>query len=336
LAVAAVLGAVVTVVALAGAGVLEGGAGPVTPAGVVTAVSVGGDDDSIAELVASSGASVVAVRVTGLDPAAPPITASGVALGRREVLTGAGVVAGAVTVTVATDGRVLDAEVVGVDADTDVALLRVREGDLPPARLGEADELSVGQSVFGLGIAGGDHRWVGRGIVSSLDRMVPTMTGGVLAGLVETDLRPGTAVPGGALLDASGAVVGILSGAAPGRAVPIEWARDVADQLATNGVARHGVLGVQAVDAGDRPGGGARVTGVLPGGPAEVAGLHSADVVTAVGGERITDVADLVAAVARRRPGDPVVVVLWRGEDRRRVEANLGDRALTPAAMGHA
>lgn len=335
LAAAAALGAVAIVIALAASGVLGSDSAQISPVGVATAGSSLAGDDPIAALVASSGASVVAVRASGADPFTAPVTASGVALGRNEVLTGAGVVVGASTVTVAADGRVLTAEVVGTDADTDLALLRVRDGELAPARLGKADELSVGQVVIGLGIAGGDHRWVGRGIVSSLDRMALTGSGVVLAGLVETDLRPGAAVAGGALLDAGGALVGILVGAAPGHALPIEWARDVADQIATNGRARHGWLGVGAADAGDRPGGGARLTSIAPGGPGEGAGLQPGDILTAVGGERITDVADLVAAVARRRPGDPVTVMLWRSDGRRRVEANLGDRASQPV-MGTA
>jgi len=155
-------------------------------------------------------------------------------------------------------------------------------------------------------------------------------SGLVLAGLVETDVSPGDAIGGGALLDTSGSVVGILTRIAAGRAVPIEVARDVADQLATTGRVRHGWLGLDAIDAGDRPGGGARVTAMTAGGPAAVAGLRLNDVIVRVGNERVTDLADLVAAIARRRPGDPVEITFWRMARRMHREVDLAERA-TPA-----
>ena len=92
----------------------------------------------------------------------------------------------------------------------------------------------------------------------------------------------------------------------------------------TTGVVHHGWLGVAAVDADDRPGGGARVTSVTPGSPADAAGVAAGDVVTSVGDQRVTDMADLVAAVARRRPGDPVTVALWRGDEQLHKDAALG------------
>jgi S1-C subfamily serine protease len=327
-AAAVVVGAVATLAVLAATGTLGSDGRGQTPGAVATAVS-GLANNSISAVVTASGGSVVAVRVIGTDTTAAPVTVSGVALARSEVLTSASALVGAVAITVATEGRVLTAEVAGVDPDTDLALLRVAGGELTAARLGSSDELEVGETVVGVGVAGGDHRWAGQGIVSALGRLVTIGNGTLMPGLVETDLRPGAAVSGGALLDSTGAVVGVLTGAAPGHAVPIEWARDLAEQLATSGRAYHGWLGVDAVDAGDHPGGGARVTGVATFTPAQAAGLAPGDVITAIGGQRVTDFADLVAALAQRRPGDPVVMMVWRSGQRLRMEASLGERGAT-------
>jgi putative serine protease PepD len=272
--------------------------------------------------------------------AAGVVAGSGVALGRTQVLTSASLLAGATRATVSTaDGRVLDASVLGSDPTTDLALLALDDGggrgvetkrQLRPARLGSTDELAVGQTVVAFGMAGGDHRWVSRGVVSALDRLFEMPSGVVLPGLVETDIDPGDAPGGGALLDASGAVIGILTRIAPGRAVRIEEARDVADQLATTGTVHHGWLGLDAVDAGDRPGGGARVTAMTARGPADAAGLAVNDVIVRVGNERVTDLADLIAAVARRRPGDPVEITFWRMTRRMHREVQLAERAIPP------
>ena len=187
-AVAAIVGAVATVAVLAIAGVLGSDSTTTTPAGLATAVS-GFTDQPVAQVVGDTSASVVGVRVVAAVPGAAPTSASGVVLGRTEVLTVASVISGAVAVTISTGGRVLNADVVGTDPDTDLAVLRVKGGELSPARLGAARELVVGQDIVALGAAGGDHRWVSTGVVSALDRMTVTSAGKVLAGLVETNVR---------------------------------------------------------------------------------------------------------------------------------------------------
>jgi putative serine protease PepD len=326
--VAALLGAVVTVLVLALAGGLDGDTPRLTSSHLTAVGGSGGDVANVVELAAPS---ILAVRVlTPLGAA----TGSGVALGRTQVLTSATLLAGAApdAVTVSTsDGRVLDATIAGTDADTDLALLMVKTrhgAHLTPARLAATDPLVVGQAVVALGIAGGDHKWTGTGVINALDRLVSTSTGAELPGLMETDVQPGDSVGGGALLDASGAVIGILVRSAPGTALPIDVARDIADQLATSGRAHHGWLGVDTVDAGDRPGGGARVTAVVAGGPADAAGIAVGDVIVVVGTDRVSDTPDLMAAVARRRPGDPVGITLWRSSKRVHRDVDLGERTV--------
>jgi putative serine protease PepD len=299
----------------------------------LTALSVAGNDH-VAQLVSGAAPSVVSVRVR-----APlgDATGSGVALGRAQVITSASLVAAGGAVTLSTNnGRVLDAVVVGYDLATDLALLDVKvatgdhDDNLSPARLGTADALKVGQTVVAVGMSGGNHRWASRGVVSALGRIAATPSGTLLAGLVETDIDTGDTVGGGALLDAGGSVVGILTRAAPGRALPIDVARTIADQLANGGRAQHGWLGVATVDATDRPGGGALVVTVLPTSPAAAAGLAVGDVIVGVSSERVTDTADLRSAVTRRRPGDPVGITVWRSAQRMHRELDLADRLFAP------
>jgi putative serine protease PepD len=331
-AIAALLGAAATLVILATTGVLDDGSTTVVQTGL-SAVS-GTGQDPVAHLVSDAGGSVVGVRVQA--PNGAVTTGSGVAVGPSRVLTSASLLVAGASVTLSTyDGRVLDAIVVGSDPASDLALLRVDGGHgdhtLAPAQLGSADDLQVGQTVVALGMAGGDHRWASRGVVNALDRMAITPSGTVVAGLVETDTHPGDAVGGGALLDGNGSVVGILTRAAPGHALPIDIAREVAAQLAAGGRAHHGWLGTVAVDAGDRPGGGARIVAVTAGSPAAAAGIAIGDVVVGVDSDRVSDMADLVAAIERRRPSDPVAITLWRDGKRLRRMAKLGEHADTPA-----
>jgi putative serine protease PepD len=332
IAVAGVFGVLLTVVVLAATGVFREER-TVKEQTRLTALSVAGND-RVAQLVSGAAPSVVSVRVSG---PAGDARGSGVALGRLQVITSAGLVAPGGAVMLSTnDGRVLTATVVGYDLETDLALLEVDGGTddhdaLTPARLGTADALKVGQTVVAVGMAGGNHRWASRGVVSALGRVAASPSGAALAGLVETDIDPGDAVGGGALLDAGGTVVGILTRAAPGRALPIDVARDIADQLATNGRAQHGWMGVATVDANDRPGGGALVIAVMPGGPAETAGLAVGDVVVGLGSDRVTDTADLMSATTRRRPGDPVGITVWRSSKRLHRDVDLADGLLAPA-----
>lgn len=332
-AIAAICGVVATLVVLGASGVLDGDGSP--PAGssalAPTFAALAGTDHT-ASLVATVGASVMAVRATS---AAGTSTGSGIALGGDRVLTNASLVVRADTVNVTTaDGRVLAARVVGSDAASDLTVLRVENARVPAAHLGTADELMVGSWVLAVGAAGGERRWASQGVVSGLGELVAGADGTLLPGLLGTDVDPSPTAGGGPLLDESGGVVAILSRSAPGHALPIDVARDVAEQLSATGRARHGWLGVAAADAVERAGGGAQISGLTPGGPAEAAGLLAGDVVSALGDDRVADVADLIAAVARRRPGDPVTLTVWRGTERARVSVKLGERAPLDASLG--
>ncbi|HSO97055.1 MAG TPA: trypsin-like peptidase domain-containing protein [Acidimicrobiia bacterium] len=273
--------------------------------------------DSTANVVAAASPSVVSVRVS---TAMGPVQGSGVAVDGSRVLTSAALVGTGATVMVAVaDGKaVKTATVVGTDAQTDLSLLKVDDSDLRAARLGHSDSLRVGDGVVALGLGLTDHHWAGGGIVSALNRIDPTPSGGILSSVIETDVKL-TAAPwaaGGALLDNRGSVVGILSASLPGHAIPIDLAQTVMEQIESSGRVHHAWLGVGTIDATDRGGGGARVTVVVPGSPAAKTGLAVGDVITGVSGSRVADTGDLVAAVQQLRPGDPIMVTAWRGTQR--------------------
>ena len=324
-AIAALCGALATVGILAGAGSLGNGGGTVGDSSSFVPAFAQLQRDHTADLVSTAGASIVAVRATIADVST--VDASGVALGGDRIVTSADVIAGASQIKVTTDhGRVLTATVVGADPDTDLALLEVDEARIPPADTGSSDDLSVGTWVLAVAAAGGEDRWASQGVVSGLDVLVDRGNGSTMPGMVATDVDAPVGAGGGVLLDDDGSVVAILSRAAPGHAVPVEAAREVAEQLDASGRVRHAWLGIDAVDAVSREGGGAVVEAVADGGPGQAAALQPGDVITSVDEARVADVADLVAAVAHRRPGDQVELSVVRGDRRLQPRTSLGER----------
>ena len=206
------------------------------------------------------------------------------------------------------DGSEEDFTVVGSDPLSDLAVVRVR-GDAPPAaRLGDADKLVVGQLVVAIGSPLGLAGSVTAGVVSALGRSLPARTrnaGRVIENVIQTDaaLNPGNS--GGALADSSGRVVGVntaVAGIGLGMAVPINsTTRRIIDTLLVEGRVRRAYLGVVGTPAplpdevaehtGQRA--GLRVVEVVPGGPAQQAGLHAGDLVLSVGRARVADAQDI-------------------------------------------
>lgn len=329
------IGGATVVVALVTTGAFEGDGTPNPRASrAATATAITASTHPAERVVIESGSSVVAVRVAS---GGTTIAASGVALASDRVLTSASLVAPGqgdaddksddATITVSTlEGDILRAHIMGIDPATDLALLSLSSAMLPVARLTRDDRLTAGQSVLALGATGGSHRWVSQGVVAGLDRLVTTSSA-AFAGLIETDIDPPTAAAGGSLVNDDGEVVGILSRIAPGHALPIDLARDVAEQLATNGRARHSWLGVGVSDAPDQAGGGAKIEFVVPDSPADDSGLVPGDVVSSFGSDGITDMADFMAAQLRRKPGDPVMIMVWRDGKKQRIQVSLGGQS---------
>jgi len=298
---------------------------------------------AIQRVVATLAPSVVAVRTTHGEETG---RASGVCVQAGQIVTTAQAVDGADAVSIITaDGRTLPATLDGSDPVSDLAVLTVDGKDMQPAQLGGSAGLEVGQQVVGVAAAAsGRHRWVDVGEIGSFNRAFVWGQGVSVPGLIETDVTAGGEHSGGALADSRGAVVGILvvppDSSTAGLALPIDEVRDVTSQLTARGSAEHGWLGVWATDDTDRVGGGARVQGVVPGSPADDAGLVQGDVIVDVGKAgsttAISSVAQLMSEVGRRKPGEKINVTLYRDRGKRRVALELGDQRDAGATAGPA
>jgi len=250
------------------------------------------------------------------------------------VLTNSHVVAGAARLgVVLPDGPTLDADVVGDDPDSDIAVLRVTAtGDLPVAPLGDSQRLRVGQLVIAIGNPYGFQSSVTAGVVSALGRTWRSVTGRRIEDVIQTDaaLNPGNS--GGPLVNARGEVIGVNTAVilpAQGLcfAVGVNTAKVVAAALLKDGRIRRAYIGVagQNVTLGKASarrhglavGNGVLVQSVEGGSPAGHAGLISGDIIVALGGERVAGVDDLHRLLLADRIGAPATLaVLRRGERR--------------------
>ena len=232
------------------------------------------------------------------------------------------------------DGTESEAKVVGLDAKTDIALIRVESAsDLHALRLGDSDALLPGDFVVAIGNPFGLDHTVTFGIVSAKGRELGQ---GPYDDYIQTDaaINPGNS--GGPLLDLSGAVIGINTAINPqantiGFAVPINLAKDILPQLKATGSVTRGWIGVsvQAVtpelakalslEATD----GALVAQVTPGGPAERAGIQRGDVISSLDGKPVGRLSDLSRAVAATPLGKSVSVVLLRAGETKTVEITV-------------
>lgn len=223
--------------------------------------------------------------------------------------------AGNILVTIGDDK--VPAEVVGVDPNSDIAVIKVRKADLTVARFGAAKSLQVGELAVAIGSPFGFQHSVTAGVISALNRNV-TVGGDIdrpktYTNLIQTDaaINPGNS--GGALINQKGEVVGIntliysTNGVSQGIgfAIPVETAQRVADDLIDRGHVQYPFIGIegQTVDPGlaktrdlsvDQ---GAVVVKIFPGGPAEAAGIKVGDVIVGFGETKIGSMDDLVAAV---------------------------------------
>ena len=256
------------------------------------------------------------------------------------IVTNAHVVAGArdVQVQFGEDGPSVDADLVGSDPSSDLAVLRVDpadvEGGLRPLRLANSDAVRVGDLAVAIGNPFGLPGTATAGIVSALGRQIDAPNGFSIPGAIQTDaaINPGNS--GGPLLDRHGDVIGVTSqietgGAGSGNvgvgfAVPANTVRTVVPDLEDDGRVRRAYLGVSTSES--PTGSGALVREVVPGGPADDAGLQAGDVITRVGGTDIRRPEDISAAIADREPGDDIRIEYRRGGDDRAADVDLGLR----------
>jgi len=245
-----------------------------------------------------------------------------------------------------TDGRTLQADLVGSDAETDVAVIKVPAENLTEAPMADSDALRVGDFVVAIGNPFGLGQTVTSGIVSALGRSGLGIEG--YEDFIQTDasINPGNS--GGALVDLSGHLVGINTAIVSpqggnvgiGFAIPVNMAKDVMTQLVEYGEVRRGQLGIVIQDVTPAMAHaldltvteGAIVPQVNAGSPAEKAGIHPGDVIVGVNDKPVKGSADLRNRVGLLRAGDKVRLELIRDGKRRTVTATIGERQVTELA----
>jgi S1-C subfamily serine protease len=322
---------------LAGGGVVALGVGervverPVTERVVLdpTSSPLGRSDSDLLDGVRQQ----VAPAVVGIEPtgAGAPGPGSGVVV-RDDgiVVTSAALVPdGTVPDVRLPDGTVVNAELVGSDPVTGLAVLDVAGDDHSPSVMAGAAELATGVTTFVLHARGSGETATGTGVVGLTHRYVGP-TGTALDG-IEVEGEADAAALGGAAVDQRGNVVGIVTAVEEGGSwfvAPVEVAHRVADSLLTDGAVRHCWLGIEGTDvAGDgsgspdttspTEGGGTRVASVVPGSPAAQGGLRAGDVIVALDGQAIARTPDLTLGLRSRLPGDRVDVTVSRDDGSR-------------------
>ena len=279
---------------------------------------------------------------------------SGFVLDRRgHIVTNQHVVGSADSISVSFwNGTSLDAEIVGMDPSTDLAVIKVDAPAslLEPLRVGDSNGVAVGDAVLALGSPFGLEGTLTSGIVSALHRQMTAPNDFTITDTIQTDAAINHGNSGGPLLDRQGRVIGVNaqiesdSGGSDGVgfAIPSNTVRSIARQLIESGEVRHAYLGITMVAIPD----GVAVTKVQSDTPAEKAGLEAAtgtravdglerptggDVIIAFGGQKVTSAAALQSAVDARRPGDNVTVSILRDGKRLTIEVTLAVRPARPS-----
>jgi S1-C subfamily serine protease len=310
------------------------------------------------QVVEASAPAIVSVRISRPGPVPSPFHSGGYEIGSAGsgvvvepnglVLTNSHVVSRAKSVTVTfIDGMTAPATVIGVDDETDLAVLRVDASALPHLHWTDPQEVRPGLFVMALGRPGGGQIAVTTGIVSATGRTLRTAAGSLQQNVIQTSaaLSPGTS--GGALVDAHGRLVGLNVAAPPASssvafAIPAETARWVAERLLTDGKVARSYLGFagQATPVSPRLASGlgldvicgVSVEHLDDGGPAEQAGLCRKDVIVEIASRPVHDIGMVQRIVAEPGLQGPVKVVAIRSG--RRIEFKLEPRGSSPVAAG--
>lgn len=257
------------------------------------------------------------------------------------VLTNAHVVDGAKEVTVKlSDHREFKVKVLGADRSSDIAVLKIDGHDFPTVRLGDSDQLGVGDYVLAIGEPFGLEETATAGIVSAKGRSLP---GDGYVPFIQTDAAVNPGNSGGPLFDSTGAVVGINaqiytnSGGYQGVsfAIPINLAVQVKDQIVKTGKVAHSRLGVEVQTLDQsladsfklKSPNGALVAKVTPGSAAERAGIKVGDVILKFDGAPIVDAGQLSARVGAAAPGDKATLEIWRDGRTESLTATIGNAA---------
>jgi S1-C subfamily serine protease len=301
---------------------------------IVNEIITNGGDDHVAEAVAVKVLpSVVTVEVGNLEEDILTLTGSGsgVIMDDGFIVTNHHVIDGAtVTRIVLQDGRIYDTEIVGSDAYSDLAVLKVDTEGLPPIEFGSTDDVIVGQFAVAvgnpLGQVGGAS--LTTGVISALSRTVE-IDDESLFGMLQTDAPITSGSSGGALVDGAGELIGITSAIGVGRggaegigyAIPVELVRRVTDEIIETGTVSHGFIGIYGTDYVETANDGALVPGGAEianlwdgdeGSAAGIAGFVASDVIVSVEGVEIRSMEDLVVKLRLHHAGDEIEVTVLR------------------------
>jgi S1-C subfamily serine protease len=270
---------------------------------------------------------------------------------RGHIVTNAHVVQNATRIVVQlSDGRVHEAEVVGIDPYTDIAVLKVPVGaGVFPLRRASGEPVHVGDQVFAFGSPFGIRFSMSRGVISGLGRSEAASFVGMLQGytnFIQTDaaINPGNS--GGPLVDANGRVIGMSAAIANnvsttegpqqgqsagiGFAIPVDTIDAVVRQLIEKEIVVRGYLGIGLTDASSwrttdgYNGSGVVVTSVVEGQPAARAGLRRNDIITMIDGQVVPNTAVLRSAVSVREPGSTAIVHVWRDGETLQLPVRIG------------
>ena len=243
------------------------------------------------------------------------------------------------------DNREYDAELVGSDPRTDIAVIKIDATGLKPATIGKSDAVEIGEWVLAVGAPLNLKSTVTAGIVSAVGRDINIIRdqGGLsIEDFIQTDaaINPGNS--GGALINLNGEVIGVNTAIATsnrsfigyGFAVPIDLAKKVMDDIVAHGKVKRGYIGIGlgSVDAGtaeafglDRPQ-GVLINSVMPNTPAAKADLKEGDIVLSVDGQPVNRPNHLQSLVARKHPGDTVALAVRRNTENLTIRVTLGER----------
>jgi putative serine protease PepD len=296
---------------------------------------------SAEQIYAQDGPGVVDIQVTGSsgqpgDPTGGAGQQQGEGSGfvldtKGDIVTNYHVVEGATKITVTlADGTTAVATMVGTDASSDLAVIRISvpSDKLVPLPLSTSSSVTPGERVVAIGSPFGYAKSITEGIVSGVDRSMTAPNNATISGAIQTDaaINPGNS--GGPLIDATGAVIGInaqIKSSSDGNegvgfAIGVDTVKAVTADLIAGRTVSHPYLGVSMTATG-------QIAAVEPGSPAATAGLQQGDVVTAVGSATVAGATDLSAAIAGHAVGDKVVVTVNRGGESLRFTVTLAARA---------
>ncbi|MGH2436739.1 MAG: S1C family serine protease [bacterium] len=243
------------------------------------------------------------------------------------------------------DGRTLEAQVVGDDPHSDLAVVRLNEAGFPRAELGDSSRLRVGQLVVAIGNPLGFQATVTTGVVSALGRSLRAQSGRLIENIIQTDaaLNPGNS--GGPLTDFRGEVVGINTAVIMGSqgicfAIPANTAKWVTTQLIREGRVRRAYLGVSGqlvqvdrqlvLEYGLSVPTGVRIVEVQPGTAASAGGMLAGDIIVRIGETAVATPDDLQRVLGRHTIGESVSVEVLRGPERRAIRVTPTELPIEP------